>query len=76
MCPSEHPYFNLEYKMCQKCSEGTKYEEAHHECLTTQGNIATQVPTLEKMAAGIFSWSFISFIFIYFVMDFYNKMIN
>lgn len=55
ICPQEHPFFNLEYKMCQKCSQGTKYEEVHHECLTTQGNIATQVPTLEKMAAGIFS---------------------
>jgi hypothetical protein len=41
--------------MCQKCSEGTKYDKDHHECLTTEGNIATQVPTLEKMAAGIFS---------------------
>lgn len=41
--------------MCQKCSEGTKYDINHHECLTTAGNIATQVPTLEKMAAGIFS---------------------
>lgn len=19
ICPQEHPYFNLEYKMCQKC---------------------------------------------------------
>ena len=55
VCPNELPYFNLETKLCQNCPEGTEYNAVHYECLTTQGNIVTQKPTLEKMAAGIFA---------------------
>lgn len=60
--------------MCQKCSEGTKYDKDHHECLTTEGNIATQVPTLEKMAAGIFSWFLLSSTFKLIVLFFHEKI--
>jgi hypothetical protein len=55
LCPADAPYFNLQFKACQKCSAGNEYDAAVKECLSTSGNIVTQEPTLAKMAAGIFA---------------------
>ena len=54
-CPSDFPYFNLEYRMCQVCATGSKYDSGSHECLSNEGNIVSQKPNIEKMAAGIFA---------------------
>jgi hypothetical protein len=54
-CPSDSPYFNLQYHVCQSCPQDTAYESSVRECLSTGGNIVTQSPSILKMAAGIFA---------------------
>ena len=54
-CPTDTPYFNLQYRLCQTCPKETAYDRAVRECLSTAGNIVTQSPNILKMAAGIFA---------------------
>ena len=61
-CPDERPYFNLEYKTCQQCQKGSKYDADIHQCLSEEGNIIKQAPNIEKMAASIFAWSYLSIV--------------
>lgn len=54
-CKKSHPYFNMLIKMCQVCSKETSYDAKVHECMSSEGNIVVNQPTIEKMAAGIFT---------------------
>ena len=54
-CPVDKPYFNLLDKSCSTCDKGSEYDSSVHECLSDEGNIVTQTPNIEKMAAGIFA---------------------
>ena len=45
----------MEYRKCQQCEQGSKYDSSIRQCLSEEGNIVRQAPNIEKMAASIFA---------------------
>lgn len=53
-CTEPFPYFNMYSRLCQSCSEGSKYNSQTRECEDAAGRMSAENPTIERMLSSIF----------------------